>query len=434
MGDTITSVFAREILDSRGRPTVEVDVTVSDGKIGRASVPSGASCGSYEAVERRDGDSRYCGYGVRQAVEAINSEIANAITGLSSGDQIALDQIMIALDGTENKSRLGANAILGVSLAVAKVAALSRGLPLYRYVGGVNAHTLPVPMMNILNGGVHADNAIDIQEFMIVPIGMSSFSEALRAGSEIFHKLKDLLKKAGYGTNVGDEGGFAPNFQKTAEALRFVVCAVEEAGYHPGKEVSIALDVAATEWYHGNSYKLQGEGKIFGRDDMVEYLCELVENFPILSIEDGMAEEDWEGWEILTRSLGDKCQLVGDDVFVTNPDRVSVGIERRVANSVLIKANQIGTLTQTLDTVDLAHRSAYTTVMSHRSGETEDTIIADLAVAAGCRQAKMGSLCRSDRVAKYNRLLRIEEELGSTAEYAGAEAFSTYKDRRNLCE
>jgi enolase len=416
----IVDIVAREILDSRGNPTVEVDVVLEDGSQGRAAVPSGASTGAHEAHEMRDGDpERYKGKGVQRAVEIVNTEIFNAIGGMDAEDQRRIDETLIGLDGTPNKARLGANGILGVSLAVARAAAKSRGLPLYRYVGGVSARLLPTPMMNIVNGGAHADNPIDIQEFMIMPVGAESFSEALRCGAEVFHALKAKLKAAGLNTNVGDEGGFAPHIGSAHQALSTIMEAVASAGYAPGKDVVLALDVAATELYKNGRYVLAGEKMDHDREGMVAYLEGLVDSFPIVSIEDGMAEDDWEGWSMLTDALSDRVQLVGDDLFVTNPDRLAEGIEREVANAILVKVNQIGTLSETLDAVDLAHRAGYSAVMSHRSGETEDSTIADLAVATNCGQIKTGSLARSDRLAKYNQLLRIEEELGEMAIYAG---------------
>ena len=419
----IIDIVAREILDSRGNPTIEVDVTLEDGAFGRAAVPSGASTGAHEAVERRDGDkARYQGKGVLQAVAAVNGEIYDALSGFDAEDQRRLDRVMIELDGTANKSRLGANAILGVSLAAAKAAAESAALPLYRYVGGVSARTLPVPLMNIINGGVHADNPIDIQEFMIVPAGADSFSEALRMGAEIFHALKKALKDAGHNTNVGDEGGFAPNLASADEALAFIVKAGEAAGYRAGEDFWLALDAASTEFFKDGRYHLEGEGKTLDPAGMVDYLAGLSTRFPIVSIEDGCSEDDFDGWKLLTERLGSRLQLVGDDLFVTNPERLSDGIERGLANSILVKVNQIGTLSETLDAVDMAHRAAYTAVMSHRSGETEDATIADLAVATNCGQIKTGSLARSDRLAKYNQLLRIEEQLGDQAVYAGRRA------------
>ncbi|MGN8000296.1 phosphopyruvate hydratase [Sphingomonas sp. 22176] len=416
----IIDVHARQILDSRGNPTVEVDVLLDDGSFGRAAVPSGASTGAHEAVEKRDGDkSRWLGKGVEGAVDAVNGEIAEAVLGLDAEDQADLDRTMIELDGTANKGRLGANAILGVSLAAAKAAADARGLPLYRYVGGVNAHVLPVPMMNIINGGEHADNPIDFQEFMIVPVGAENIVEAVRCGSEIFHTLKKKLHEKGLATGVGDEGGFAPNIASTTEALDFIMSSIEAAGYKPGDDVMLALDCAATEYFKDGVYKMVGEGKTLSSTENAEFLAKLAADYPIFSIEDGMAEDDWEGWKTLTELLGGKVQLVGDDLFVTNPERLLRGIEGGYANSLLVKVNQIGTLTETLEAVSLAQRSSYTAVMSHRSGETEDATIADLAVATNCGQIKTGSLARSDRLAKYNQLIRIEEELGDAAVYAG---------------
>jgi len=419
----IVDIVAREILDSRGNPTVEVDVMLEDGSFGRAGVPSGASTGAHEAVEKRDGDkSRYGGKGVLQAVEAVNGEILDAISGMDAEDQRRLDNALIELDGTPNKSRLGANAILGVSLAAAKAAAVSADLPLYKYVGGVSARILPVPQMNIINGGAHADNPIDIQEFMILPTGADSFSEALRMGAEIFHSLKGQLKAAGHNTNVGDEGGFAPNLASAVAALEFIVKAGESAGYKAGKDFFLGLDVASTEFFKAGKYHLEGEGKTLDPSGMVDYLSSLVSQFPIVSVEDGMAEDDFEGWSLLTKALGGKIQLVGDDLFVTNPARLQQGIKDGLANSILIKVNQIGTLSETLDAVDMAQRAGYTAVMSHRSGETEDSTIADLAVATNCGQIKTGSLARSDRLAKYNQLLRIEEQLDDQAVYPGRAA------------
>jgi len=416
----IEEIFAREILDSRGNPTLEVDVSLSDGGFGRAAVPSGASTGAHEAVELRDGDkSRYLGKGVRQAVINVNTEIADALYGLDAENQRGIDRLLIDLDGTENKARLGANATLGVSLALAKAVADSMQTPLYRYVGGANARVLPVPMMNIINGGEHADNPIDVQEFMVMPVGAESFSEGLRCGAEIFHALKSKLKADGMNTNVGDEGGFAPNIGSSAKALDYIMSAVEAAGYKPGKDVFLALDVASTEFFDGKVYNLKGEGKKLSSPQFVDYLADLAANYPIISIEDGMDEDDWDGWVALNAKIGDTCQLVGDDLFVTNPKRLKTGIEKQAANSILVKVNQIGTLSETLDAVDMAHRAGFTAVMSHRSGETADTTIADLAVATNCGQIKTGSLARSDRLAKYNQLLRIEEQLGSMAHYAG---------------
>jgi enolase len=416
----IIDIVARQILDSRGNPTVEVDVTLEDGSMGRAAVPSGASTGAHEAVELRDGDkSRYGGKGVTKAVEAVNRDIFDALSGLDAEDQIKIDETMIALDGTPNKSKLGANAILGVSLAVAKAAAETSGLPLYRYVGGTTARVLPVPMMNILNGGVHADNPIDFQEFMILPVGAPSLSEAVRWGSEVFHTLKAALKKAGQNTNVGDEGGFAPNLPSAEAALEFCVKAIESAGFKPGQDIGLGLDCAATEFFKDGAYVYSGEGKTRSIEEQVAYLAHLADAYPIVTIEDGMSEDDWEGWKLLTDKIGKRKQLVGDDLFVTNVLRLSRGIEEGIANSILVKVNQIGSLTETLAAVDMAHRAGYTAVMSHRSGETEDSTIADLAVATNCGQIKTGSLARSDRLAKYNQLIRIEEELGEQARYAG---------------
>lgn len=419
----IVDIIGREILDSRGNPTVEVDVVLDDGSKGRAAVPSGASTGAHEAVELRDGDkSRYSGKGVTKAVEAVNGEIYDAISGFDAEEQVLIDDTMIKLDGTPNKARLGANAILGVSLAVAKAAATAKGLPLYRYVGGTSARLLPVPMMNIVNGGVHADNPIDFQEFMIMPVGAASFAEGLRTGAEIFHILKAGLKAAGHNTNVGDEGGFAPNLPSADAALEFVVKAIEKAGYKAGQDVVIGLDCASTEFFKDGVYNYEGEGKKRSRDEQVKYLAELVSRYPIVTIEDGMSEDDWEGWKMLTQAIGSKVQLVGDDLFVTNVARLSEGIKKGIGNSILVKVNQIGSLTETLAAVEMAHKAGYTAVMSHRSGETEDSTIADLAVATNCGQIKTGSLARSDRIAKYNQLLRIEEELGSQALYAGRAA------------
>ena len=422
----IIDILGREILDSRGTPTVEVDVVLDDGSFGRAAVPSGASTGVHEAVELRDGDkSRFNGKGVLKAVNAVNTDLYDAIIGMDASEQIEIDRTMIEVDGTENKGKLGANAILGLSLAVAKAGAESAGLPLYRYIGGTLAHVLPVPMMNILNGGKHADNPIDIQEFMIMPVG-ASCSEAIRMGAEIFQALKSNLKKAGMNTNVGDEGGFAPNIGSAKEALTFIVKAIETAGYKPGDDVVLALDAASSEFYNADDkkYHLEGEGKVLTSAELVQYYADLAAEFPIMSLEDGMAEDDWEGWDLLTKTLGSKIQLVGDDLFVTNTKRLKMGIERKVANSILIKVNQIGSLTETLEAVDMAHRAGYTAVLSHRSGETEDSTIADIAVATGCGQIKTGSLSRSDRLAKYNQLIRIEEELGDTAVYAGRSIFA----------
>ncbi|AUQ98578.1 phosphopyruvate hydratase [Phaeobacter inhibens] len=417
---TIIDIHAREILDSRGNPTVEVDVMLEDGTMGRAAVPSGASTGAYEAVEKRDGDkSRYLGKGVLEAVAAVNGEIAEELVGFDACEQVAVDMAMIELDGTENKGRLGANAILGVSMAVAKAAADFTTQPLYRYIGGTSARMLPVPMMNIINGGEHADNPIDIQEFMIMPVAADNIRDAVRMGSEVFHTLKKELSAAGLSTGIGDEGGFAPNIASTREALDFVLKSIEKAGYKPGEEIYLALDCAATEYYKDGKYVLSGEGKTLSSEENVAYLAALVKDYPIISIEDGMGEDDWDGWKALTDELGDKVQLVGDDLFVTNPARLADGIARGCANSMLVKVNQIGTLTETLKAVDMAHRARYTNVMSHRSGETEDATIADLAVATNCGQIKTGSLARSDRLAKYNQLIRIEEMLGEVAEYAG---------------
>jgi enolase len=416
----IVDVYAREILDSRGNPTVEAEVTLEDGSTGRAAVPSGASTGAHEAVELRDGDkSRYLGKGVLKAVGAVNDEIFPELLGMDATDQRTIDRVLIDLDGTPNKSRLGANAILGVSMAVAKAAAQASALPLYRYVGGANAHVLPTPMMNIINGGAHADNPIDIQEFMVMPVGFDNFADALRCGAEIFHTLKKGLAAAGHNTNVGDEGGFAPNLKSTDDALGFIMKSIEAAGYQPGEDVVLALDAAATEFYKKGKYELEGEAKSLSSDQMADYWAELVKRFPIVSIEDGMSEDDWEGWIALTKAIGDKCQLVGDDLFVTNTTRLADGIQRGAGNAILVKVNQIGTLTETLEAVQLAQINRYGAVMSHRSGETEDSTIADLAVATNCGQIKTGSLARSDRLAKYNQLLRIEDELGDAARYLG---------------
>ena len=424
---TIIDIHAREILDSRGNPTVEVDVLLDDGSFGRAAVPSGASTGAHEAVELRDGDkSRYLGKGVLKAVDAVNNEISDAILGLDAEDQRDIDHVMIELDGTENKARLGANAILGTSLAVAKAAANARGLPLYSYIGGVSAHLLPVPMMNIINGGEHADNPIDFQEFMIVPVGAPTLAEAVRWGSEIFHTLKKALHQKGLATAVGDEGGFAPDLASTRAALDFVMESIGQAGFKPGSEVVLALDPAATEFFKNGKYEISGEGLSLSPEAMADYYVKLCADYPIASIEDGMAEDDFVGWKAITDLIGDKVQLVGDDLFVTNPKRLTMGIEMGLANSLLVKVNQIGSLTETLDAVSIAQRAGYTAVMSHRSGETEDATIADLAVATNCGQIKTGSLARSDRLAKYNQLIRIEEELGDAARYAGAGAFARF--------
>lgn len=420
----ILDIHAREILDSRGNPTVEVDILLEDGSFGRAAVPSGASTGAHEAVELRDGDkARYLGKGVSKAVTAVNSDIAEAIVGMDAEDQREIDLTMIELDGTENKSRLGANAILGTSLAIAKAAADARGLPLYSYVGGVSAHVLPVPMMNIINGGEHADNPIDFQEFMIMPVGAPTLTEAVRWGAEVFHTLKKGLHEKGLATAVGDEGGFAPNLASTRDALDFVMTSIEKAGFKPGEDMMIALDCAATEFFKNGKYEISGEGLSLSPDAMADYLSALCDAYPIISIEDGMSEDDFEGWAALTAKVGKRVQLVGDDLFVTNPKRLTMGIGKGLANSLLVKVNQIGTLTETLEAVSIAQRNGYTAVMSHRSGETEDATIADLAVATNCGQIKTGSLARSDRLAKYNQLIRIEEELGSSARYAGKAAF-----------
>ncbi len=417
---TIIDIHAREILDSRGNPTVEVDVILEDGTLGRAAVPSGASTGAHEAVEKRDGDaSRYLGKGVLEAVAAVNGEIAEALVGFDVTEQVAIDAAMIELDGTPNKGRLGANAILGVSLAVAKAAADFTAQPLFRYVGGTSARVLPVPMMNIINGGEHADNPIDIQEFMIMPVSAETVKEAIRMGAEVFHTLKKELSAAGYNTGIGDEGGFAPALESTRKALDFVMTSIEKAGYKPGEDIYLALDCASTEYYVDGKYEMKGEGVSLSSAENADYLAALCADYPIISIEDGMAEDDWEGWKLLTDKIGDKVQLVGDDLFVTNPERLADGIRQGVANSMLVKVNQIGSLSETLKAVDMAHRARYTNVMSHRSGETEDATIADLAVATNCGQIKTGSLSRSDRLAKYNQLIRIEELLGETAEYAG---------------
>ena len=422
----IIDIHGREILDSRGNPTVEVDVLLEDGSFGRAAVPSGASTGAHEAVELRDGDKgRYLGKGVLKAVDAVNNEISDALLGLDAEDQRDIDLAMLELDGSDNKGKLGANAILGVSLAVAKAAANARGLPLYSYIGGVSAHVLPVPMMNIINGGEHADNPIDFQEFMVMPVGAPSLAEAVRWGSEIFHTLKKGLHEKGLATAVGDEGGFAPNLASTRAALDFIMASIEQAGFTPGEDVVLALDCAATEFFKGGKYEISGEGLSLGGEEMAAYLADLCDAYPIRSIEDGMGEDDFAGWKALTDRIGDRVQLVGDDLFVTNPERLRMGIGQGLANSLLVKVNQIGTLSETLQAVDLAHRAGYTAVMSHRSGETEDATIADLAVATNCGQIKTGSLARSDRLAKYNQLIRIEEELGGAAAYAGAGCFGT---------
>ena len=424
----IIDIIGREILDSRGNPTVEVDVVLEDGSFGRAGVPSGASTGAHEAVELRDGDkARYLGKGVRKAVDGVNGEIFDALAGMDAEDQRGIDAALVKLDGTKNKSRLGANAVLGVSLATAKAAAETTGLPLYRYIGGAAAHVLPVPMMNIINGGMHADNPIDIQEFMIMPVAAATCADAVRMGAEIFHTLKKSLKDAGHSTSVGDEGGFAPNLKSADAALGFIVKSIEAAGYKPGSDVMLALDCAATEYFKDGKYQLAGEGKSLDAEGMVKYLEDLVRRYPIISIEDGMSEDDWAGWKALTEAIGARCQLVGDDLFVTNTERLSQGIDRGIANSILVKVNQIGTLTETIDAVRLAQTNGYTAVMSHRSGETEDSTIADLAVALSCGQIKTGSLARSDRTAKYNQLLRIEEELGDAARYPGRAALKAYK-------
>ena len=415
----IIDIIGREILDSRGNPTVEVEVLLEDGSLGRAAVPSGASTGAHEAVELRDGGDRYMGKGVLKAVEAVNGEIFDALAGVDATNQAMIDASMIELDGTPNKNRVGANAILGVSLAAAKAAADSVGLPLYRYIGGVSAHVLPCPMMNIINGGEHADNPIDIQEFMVMPVAAENMREAVRWGAEIFHTLKAELKAAGHNTNVGDEGGFAPNIGSTRDALDFIMKSIEKAGYKPGEQVALALDAASSEFYKDGKYHLKGEDKILSSGEMADYYAALCDSYPIISIEDGLDEDDWEGWKVLTEKIGDRCQLVGDDLFVTNPTRLKQGIEGGIANSILVKVNQIGSLSETLEAVNMAHKARYTAVMSHRSGETEDATIADLAVATNCGQIKTGSLARSDRLAKYNQLIRIEEDLGNAAVYGG---------------
>lgn len=433
MPTTIEDVKARQILDSRGNPTVEVDVTLSCGVVGRAAVPSGASTGIFEALEMRDGDkSIYCGKSVLKAVENVNTVIAPELIGENAADQQAIDKLMIELDGTENKSKLGANAILGVSLACAKASAMAFEMPLYRYLGGINATTLPVPMMNVINGGAHADNNVDFQEFMITPVGASSFTEAIRMGAEVFHNLKSVLKAKGMVTSVGDEGGFAPNLSSNEEALKVIVEAIEKAGYTT-EQVKICLDVASSEFYEDGKYNLAGEGKVLSREEMVNFLANWVEKYPIISIEDGMAEEDWEGWKMLTEKIGGCCQLVGDDLFVTNTKRLKKGIETGTANSILIKVNQIGTLTETLNAMNMAFKAGYTAISSHRSGETEDTFIADLAVATNCGQIKTGSASRTDRICKYNQLIRIEEELGSAAKYPGLKAFNGQSCKQSTC-
>lgn len=433
MPTTIEDVKARQILDSRGNPTVEVDVTLSCGVVGRAAVPSGASTGIFEALEMRDGDkSIYCGKSVLKAVENVNNVIAPELIGENAADQQAIDKMMLELDGTENKSKLGANAILGVSLACAKASAMAFEMPLYRYLGGINATTLPVPMMNVINGGAHADNNVDFQEFMITPVGASSFTEAIRMGAEVFHNLKSVLKDKGMVTSVGDEGGFAPNLSSNEEALKVIVEAIEKAGYTT-EQIKICLDVASSEFYEDGKYNLAGEGKVLSREEMVNFLANWVEKYPIISIEDGMAEEDWEGWKMLTEKIGGCCQLVGDDLFVTNTKRLERGIESGTANSILIKVNQIGTLTETLNAMNMAFKAGYTAISSHRSGETEDTFIADLAVATNCGQIKTGSASRTDRICKYNQLIRIEEELGSAAKYPGLNAFNGQTCKKSTC-
>lgn len=429
----IEDIIARQILDSRGNPTVEVDVQLSCGVVGRAAVPSGASTGIFEALELRDGDkSVYLGKGVLKAVDNVNSKIAPELIGEDASNQQEIDRIMLDLDGTDNKSNLGANAILGVSLAVAKAASMAYEMPLYRYLGGITANTLPVPMMNVLNGGAHADNNVDIQEFMITPVGASSFQEAIRMGAETFHSLKKVLSDKGLATSVGDEGGFAPNLDSNEEALECILTAIEDAGYTTD-QIKICLDPASSEFYENGKYNLEGEGRVLSREEMVDFYADWVERYPIISIEDGMAEEDWEGWKMLTDRIGDKCQLVGDDLFVTNTKKLAEGIRKETANSILIKVNQIGTLTETLATIQMAHQAGYTAITSHRSGETEDTFIADLAVATNCGQIKTGSASRSDRIAKYNQLIRIEQELGSAAKYLGLKAFNGQKDNKKTC-
>jgi len=433
MGTFIEDITARQILDSRGNPTVEVDVTLSCGVMGRAAVPSGASTGIFEALELRDGDkSKYLGKGVLKAVDNVNNRIAPELIGEDASCQQAIDQIMLDLDGTPNKSELGANAILGVSLAVAKAASLAYEMPLYRYLGGINANTLPVPMMNVLNGGAHADNNVDIQEFMITPVGASSFQEAIRMGAETFHALKKVLSDKGLATSVGDEGGFAPNLSSNEEALESIITAIKNAGYTTD-QIKICLDPASSEFYEDGKYNLAGEGRILSREEMVDFYADWVDRYPIISIEDGMAEEDWDGWKMLTDRIGDRCQLVGDDLFVTNTVKLAEGIKKDTANSILIKVNQIGSLTETLATISMAHNAGYTAISSHRSGETEDTFIADLAVATNCGQIKTGSASRSDRIAKYNQLIRIEQELGSAAKYLGLKAFNGQKSEKKSC-
>lgn len=429
----IEDITARQILDSRGNPTVEVDVKLSCGVMGRAAVPSGASTGIFEALELRDGDkSMYSGKGVLQAVDNVNSKIAPELIGEDASNQQEIDRIMLQLDGTDNKSNLGANAILGVSLAVAKAASLAYEMPLYRYLGGITANTLPTPMMNVVNGGAHADNNVDLQEFMITPVGAETFQEAIRMGAETFHALKKVLSDKGLATSVGDEGGFAPNLSSNEEALEVIITAIKNAGYTTD-QIKICLDPASSEFYEDGKYNLKGEGKILSREEMVDFYADWVERYPIISIEDGMAEEDWEGWKLLTERIGDKCQLVGDDLFVTNTVKLAEGIEKNIANSILIKVNQIGTLTETLDTIAMAHKAGYTAITSHRSGETEDTFIADLAVATNCGQIKTGSASRSDRIAKYNQLIRIEQELGSAAKYLGIKAFNGQQGEKKAC-